>query len=174
MDALSFATSIIQFIDFASGLVGKGLEIHKSTSGLPVGHTELGVITESLVACSTEIRKSKKGQKGVSEPERELQQVATQCQDVAEELLGVLEGLKSKVERRTKWDSFRKLLKNAWQEDKIQALEARLERYRQQMVVNVLHSLRQVHLLPRHLHAIQSQRLGLTSDPSQGISQTRP
>lgn len=143
MDALSLATSIIQFIDFASGLVGKGIEIHKSTAGLTVDHNELEEITNSLVQCSIEIGQSKQDQnlKRASGSERELQEIAAKCQDIAKELLGVLERLKFKG-RRTRWNSFRNLLQTSWHEDKIQNLEARLERYRQQMVVNVLNSLR--------------------------------
>ncbi|KAI1422698.1 hypothetical protein F5Y12DRAFT_717041 [Xylaria sp. FL1777] len=54
--------AVIQFIDFAYGLITKGIAIHSSMSGLPISHQELKSITESLSQSSNDIHESLESQ----------------------------------------------------------------------------------------------------------------
>ncbi|KAI0098837.1 hypothetical protein GGR51DRAFT_537144 [Nemania sp. FL0031] len=144
MDGLSVAAAVIQFVDFTCGLISKGIAIHSSATGLTVDHNELQNITEDLSQTSNDIKQSlinQHGERRLTSNEEDLQKIARDCQVVAEELLGVLATLTSKG-HRTKWRSFRHALETAWKEKKVQSLENRLDRFRQQMMANVLNSLR--------------------------------
>lgn len=141
MGGLAIATAVIQFFEFTSGLVSKGISIHSSASGQTVDHQELESITKSLERSGDEIRESitaESQQQGRHRPtgnEKELERIAADCQQVANELLDVLSHLASKGPK-SKWRSFRQALRATWDEGKIQALEARLDRFRQQLMVN--------------------------------------
>ncbi|KAK7999567.1 hypothetical protein PG990_012167 [Apiospora arundinis] len=145
MDGLAVAAAVIQFIEFTSGLIAKGIAIHDSATGLAVDHNELETITSSLTQSSGEIQQSlqnARGQRRLTKNEKDLERIATDCQVVSNELLDVLAGLAS-TGRRTKWRSFRHALRSTWNEGKVQSLEQRIDRFRQQMMANVLASLRQ-------------------------------
>jgi hypothetical protein len=145
MDGLAVAATVIQFVEFTSGLITKGFAIHSSVAGRTIDHDELETITKSLSQSSDEIQQSLTNQSGLrrlTRNEKDLEKIAADCQGVAEELLEVLANLASKGPR-TKWHSFRQALRATWSEGKVQSLEARLDRFRQQMMVNVLNSLRQ-------------------------------
>lgn len=141
MEALSLAAAVIQFIDFTSSLIEKGIEIHASATGRTEENNDLEKITNSLVHCTNELGRSKHNQKDLSTTERQLQAIVTDCQRIAEELLAVLAPLKSSG-RRSKWATFRKLLQTSWNEGRIRSLETRLDRFRQQMVMIIVNSLR--------------------------------
>ncbi|TPX09867.1 uncharacterized protein E0L32_008889 [Thyridium curvatum] len=145
MDGLAVAAAVIQFVEFSSGLIAKGIAIHSSATGLAVDHDELRTITDSLSHSSDEITHSlaeQHGRRKLTANERDLEKIATGCQAVAGELLDVLASLASKGPR-TRWRSFRHALRAAWSEGKVQSLENRLDRFRQQIMVSVLSSLRQ-------------------------------
>ncbi|KAI0167621.1 hypothetical protein BJ166DRAFT_238645 [Pestalotiopsis sp. NC0098] len=145
MDALAVAAAVIQFVDFTSGIVSKTISIHSSAAGLAVDQEELETITRSLSDSSDEIRESlgesRLGRR-LNRNERDLEKIAVDCQGVADELLEVLDKLSSKGPK-TKWRSFRQALRSTWNEGKVRSLEQRLDRFRQQMMANVLNSLRQ-------------------------------
>ena len=145
MDGLTVAATVIQFVEFTSGLITKGIAIHSSVTGRTVDHDELETVTKSLSHSSDEIQQSLTNQLGrrrLTRTEKDLEKIAVGCRGVAEELLEALANLASKSPK-TKWRSFRLALRATWSERKVQSLEDRLDRFRQQMMVNVLNSLRQ-------------------------------
>ncbi|KAJ3566269.1 hypothetical protein NPX13_g7202 [Xylaria arbuscula] len=155
MDALAVSAAVIQFIDFTCGLVAKGVSIHSSMTGLAIDHEELENITANLKRSSDEIHKSlpqnirdaqesqevQLAQQQLNKNETDLQNVAIGCRAVADELMTVLAELTSKGPK-SPWRSFRHALKATWNEGKVQSLENRLDRYRQQMMTNIIISLR--------------------------------
>lgn len=78
---------------------------------------------------------------GTSSSERELQALCRGCQDVTQELLGAIEGLKSRT-LHSKWNSFRHALASIWEEGKIEVLAQRLDRFRDQINTALLVFLR--------------------------------
>ncbi|KAE8446916.1 hypothetical protein EG329_011547 [Mollisiaceae sp. DMI_Dod_QoI] len=78
----------------------------------------------------------------VTKTEQQLGELCNGCRDVSKELLIIIQGLKSEGSH-SKWSSFRQALKSVWNEDKIKALELRLDRYRRQIDTTLLISLRE-------------------------------
>ncbi|SPO06621.1 uncharacterized protein DNG_09311 [Cephalotrichum gorgonifer] len=145
MDSLAVATAVVQFVQFTSGLIAKGIAIHSSAAGLTVDCDELATITKSLSQSSEEIRKSleeRAKRRRLTGNENDLEKIAVDCQKVADELVEVLGSLTLKSPR-TKWRSFRHALRATWNEGKVKSLEDRIDRFREQMMVNFLISLRQ-------------------------------
>jgi hypothetical protein len=144
MDSLALSAAVIQFVEFACGLISKGISIHSSMTGLTVDCHELKEITKSLSHSSNDIQQSLPNEHGgqrLTRNEKDLRKIAITCQEIADELLEVLSSLASNGPR-TRWRSFRHALRATWNEKKVQSLESRLDRFRQQMMVNVLNSLR--------------------------------
>ncbi|KLU87987.1 hypothetical protein MAPG_06977 [Magnaporthiopsis poae ATCC 64411] len=150
MEGLALAAAVVQFVEFTTKIVTKGIAIHQSVTGKPVDHEELEAVTKSLASNSKEIEKTMSIRRQDGQPaevDQDLQTIATGCQDIAKELLSVLDGLAAK-KSRTPWRSFRHALQATWNEGKVKSLEERLDRYRQQMMAVVLSSLmRQAELL---------------------------
>lgn len=66
-----------------------------------------------------------------------LQKLGKECVKLSAELLAVLQDLKIKGADRLKWQSFKKTLMHVKMEKVIQDLETRLNKYRQQIVVQL-------------------------------------
>jgi hypothetical protein len=141
MDGLTMAASVIQLVDFASRLVAKGVAIHGSSDGLTVGHRELEGLTDHLTADikALEISLQARGQN--HELTSSEKQISIDCQRITTELPGALDQLKAKGPK-TKWKFFRQALKSTWHDEKVQAHERRLDRFRQQLITSVLGTLR--------------------------------
>lgn len=150
MEGLALATAVVQFVEFTTKIVTKGIAIHLSVTGKLVDQEELEAVTKALASNIKKIEKTLdiRGQDGQpGEVDQDLQIIAAGCQDIAKELLGVLDSLAAR-KPRTPWRSFRHALQATWNEGKVKALEERLERYRQQMMAMVLSSLmRQAEIL---------------------------
>jgi hypothetical protein len=144
MDALAIAATVVQFIDFTSGLVAQGVEIYQSSSGRLLEHEELERITSSLSETTAKIQEcfaSQRRRRELTHIEKQQEKIGLDCQQVADELLQILDQLKLQKEK-TKWRSFRQALLAMWKEKKVNALEDRLERFRRQMVLIILAALR--------------------------------
>jgi hypothetical protein len=138
LSAFSLAVNIIQIVDFSSKLVMATAEREL------VEHSELKSITEHLPKQLNEldiVLKAKEPQKNLLEYEKNLMQLGQECNGVAAELLAALE--KVRVQGTYKrWNSCRQALLTIWHRDNIDTLEKRLKRFREQMVINTLSTLR--------------------------------
>lgn len=145
MDALSLAACVIQFLEFTCGLVARGVAIHGSLTGRTVDHDELDRITAALSNGNEEITRSLKQaehERQLTRNEDQLKTMATECQDITKKLLSLLDHLKLKGPR-TRWKSFRQAILSVWKEREVQSLETRLDRFRQQLLMNLVESSRQ-------------------------------
>ncbi|KAJ4263451.1 hypothetical protein NW762_006270 [Fusarium torreyae] len=162
MEGLSVAASIIQVIDVSSCVISSSIEIHKSQDGQVVERRELEETTLSMARDVRRLRRrldNESGSRSLTALEREQEDIGRRCQSIANELLETLQGLRYEGPR-SPWKSFRQALASAWNDEKIQGLEHRLDRYRQQMTTNVLSSL-----------WFQSEKMSLQLD--QALSQHR-
>ncbi|KAH7243062.1 hypothetical protein B0J15DRAFT_528807 [Fusarium solani] len=142
MDGISLAASIIQIIDISSRVVAKGIDIYQSADGQLTEHGEIDHVTRALSSSARRIRISIAANRPpYTDAEMEQLRLATDCRQIANELLKALERLKRRG-RPGKWTSLRQGLKTVWNEDKIASLERRLDRYRQQMIESILETLR--------------------------------
>lgn len=108
--------------------------------------SELQSTTESLSRQVKELDKALKAknlEKDLSEDERDLRRLGQECSGVIAELLSAL--TKLQVQGRSKrWKSFRQALLTIWHKESIDLFEKRLKRFREQMVMDSLSTLRYI------------------------------
>lgn len=146
---IGLAASIVQLLTFASGLLQKSKQIYKSVDGSTDANNDLEIITRTLIELSNEIS-TKRDESclkiglmgGQSKTEEELQQLCNGSREVSASLLAALEKLK-RGEGNRHWQSFRQALRFVWNESKINALAAKIEKYRRQIDTALLVSLRE-------------------------------
>ncbi|KUJ13781.1 uncharacterized protein LY89DRAFT_784647 [Mollisia scopiformis] len=154
--ALGLASNIVQFVSFASDLISKSRAISKSTDSGLVENLELEAISSTLHELNHGLLRALATGASSSTAEKILQELCKGCGDVMEELLEVIQSLKSQGPH-TRWNSFRQALKSVWKEDQIKALSTRLDRYRNQIDTTLLMSLREnIVALQTHLVAQNS------------------
>jgi hypothetical protein len=136
LTALSLAANILQFIDFASKLVSSSIEISRSSDGLTVTNSELTTISESLLELNLTFEFS--DDLPLSQPSKNL---IEGCNEVGRELRKALDRLKN-LEGGQKWSSVRQALLTIWRSGEITALAERLDRFRQQLMIEICAALR--------------------------------
>jgi len=141
MDGISLAASIIQIIDISSRVVTKSIDIYRSSDGQLIEHHEIDHVTKALSNSAGRIDQLIAKSTARTDAELEQEQLGAKCREIADELVEVLNRLNSSG-RAGRWRSFRQALKATWKEDKIISLEKRLDRYRQQMIANIVETLR--------------------------------
>jgi len=145
LSAFSVAANVIQLVDFTSKLVSGAHEIYESADEELIEHSELKAVTKNLSRLTrefdTSIKARKLDRKQFSENELEQERLGKDCSRVASELLEALDRLKFHG-KHAKWNSVRQALLSVWHKDKIDTLEKRLERFRQELVANTLATLR--------------------------------
>jgi hypothetical protein len=142
LTALGLASSIVQLVTFMGDLLSKSRAYYKFCGWVP--HRTARARSNNCQPSKAERRPHRSnGRKFDGDPNRTTTQRACGgCKAVSKELLDVIRDLKSKGSNK-KRQSFRQALKSIWQEDKINALEARLGRYRSQIDTTLLISLRE-------------------------------
>lgn len=160
MDALAAfgaAVNVIQLVDFSIKLISESRDIYNSADGQLIEHSELVLTTNSLTGLIDRLEESLQWDSAHTSSDRNPPQqhrLGHECKALAVELLVALGKLK--VQGKSKgWRSFRQALLTVWHKEKLDALEKRLGRFRDQIVAVVLVSLRYVRLpwIPCiHLH----------------------
>jgi len=165
LTALGLASNIVQFVDFASKLISQSHEIYQSADGALEDNLALEHVAKNLSRLGGELKSkradiktgrealarerewAKKDGRVISSPEKvtaagkQLQQLSKECSAVSNELLQELEKLKIKGPHK-RWESFRQALNSVWSQEKIRALETRLEGIRKQLDTTLLVCLR--------------------------------
>ncbi len=141
--ALAVATSVVQFVDFGAKLITHAFEIHSSASGLPDEYADLDDLNKKMIATNEALDNSL--QPSISRPlqphEQELLSMCKQCQDISRQLSAALAKIQKSSGCKT-WGSLRAAFASLLGQQKIQSLQARLESFRQQLMLNVLVTLR--------------------------------
>ena len=123
---IGLAANILQFIHTARQLVSTSREI--LGSGTKNEYVELELISKELRSRSARIILPANARVVPgSDDENSLEVLAVRCNEIADELLGILDALKLHNDRN-KWRSFLQALKTQWNDDKIEALRGRLDR----------------------------------------------
>ena len=140
--ALGLASNIAQFVDFSSKLISNSYELYKSTGHL-VETIELKMVANDLSQLTDKLQRS--SQNGLTPPgspdEEDLKKLAASCKEIADELLAILRDLGVKSPHQ-KWQSFRQALRTARKKEKIDALERRINLFRQQITMKLVAILR--------------------------------
>ncbi|KAH8802965.1 hypothetical protein F5884DRAFT_684142 [Xylogone sp. PMI_703] len=148
LTALSFAGTIIQFVDFGTKLLSKTSELYKSSVGTLQTNDELELVTTDLRGLVTKLKVSNCSN---GEPEDSYDGIAQQtsfsrlCDEaavLAEELIGRLEKLKVKDGKRRIWRSLKQAIETAWSEKEVASMKQRLLSFREALETRVLFSIR--------------------------------
>jgi hypothetical protein len=163
LSAVGLASNILQFVDFASTLVGKGVEIYKSAEGSTFFHGDLRSSVGRLQALSSSIQSRPLVPR--DEDEIEIVKIASQCHQIAAELKKALEGL---VAAPNSWSSSAwKALRSVWDQPKIDDMAKRLEMCRNDLHLHLSKALlNQQSFMQRSMDDLKSDNelLGLKSD----------
>ena len=137
--AVSLATSVVQFVDFAFKILSKGRQYHRSLDGPLKENIELEAISEGLNRLSNGLSSSSNQNLSspMNEEKRALHTAALECGSIARELSAAVAGLRV-VGNRSWWKSFRHALKSQWNKNEIEAILKRLQQVRDDLVVHLL------------------------------------
>lgn len=141
--AVGLASSIVQFVDFATKIISKGYQYQRSVDGVLDENVELQAIADNLdqlskgLVTSTE-KTSPSARRNQNSKENEaLKAVAIECQKIANDLGTAVDRLKM-TGKRTRWKSFRQALKSQWKKEEIEATLRRLRLAREDLIVHLL------------------------------------
>lgn len=145
LSALSLAGTVVQFVDFTIKILEKGRQTYKSADGSTAEHEDLNAITNDLIRLNERLKSSMHSDREVKQlslDEQALEGVASDCSSIAQELLDHLQQLKVQG-KKTKLKSLRQALKNVWNKGELEELDDRLARYREELEVHLLVSIKE-------------------------------
>jgi hypothetical protein len=132
--AVGLAGTVIQLVDFSIKIVSKSSELYLSGSDGTVENQSIEEATKDLTKLNDQVKSSSVG-------DSDLQKLCKACGDAADELLVALSKVKVNGNGRA-WQSFRKALRSIWSKEKIQELEKRLARFRDELNLRLTAGLR--------------------------------
>jgi hypothetical protein len=146
LSALSVAGTIVQFIDFSSKILTKSHEVYNSSEGQSAANEEIEAITDELSKLSDRLSqplREDEGQDSLLEDEQALVDICDACKKVARDLITRLARLKVQGKHRA-WQSLRQAIRSIWKQEEIDALLARLARFKDIMELHIFLAMRHV------------------------------
>jgi hypothetical protein len=142
MSALSVATAVVQFVDFASKVISKTYEYRDSADGMLVENREHKTVAASLKSLTEELDKSLQKfelSRKLSKNEIGLREVTMKCHEVAMEMQDAMTKLDRRIGGKSFFlQSFRLALTEHWGKCKIESLQVRLNEARQQVMIHLM------------------------------------
>lgn len=138
---VSLVGNIVQFVDFTGELVGKSVELYRSSEGTLAEHADAELATNHLKLLSNKLKDA-----STIAGDCVLKSLCESCQVTAEELLAALNKVKVNG-KQGRWKSSRKALQSVWNKEKIHALEDRLAKFREELNLHVTVELRYEYIL---------------------------
>ena|SRR5277367_356425 len=131
LTAIGLASSIVQFVDFGTKLIGGAREIYRSTTGTTAQNATLEVvITEVRAWCSR--LNSPDPSSVYSEEEKAICSLAAECQKLSGEILELIQKTRPKKEK-SRTEAFFAAIRDKWHEDDKHKLQERLGKCRSQL-----------------------------------------
>ncbi|KAJ4300045.1 hypothetical protein N0V90_005294 [Kalmusia sp. IMI 367209] len=143
LTALSVASNVVQFIDFASKVINLTVNVYRAKPEGKLGEFYyLDKITNNFQTHNDMLKHTLRRRRGLnlSSTEKELIRICEDCGDINSKLLAALTRLKGSENEL--WSSFLGALKTVWSEAEIKNLRQALDGHRQQMTLHLLASLR--------------------------------
>jgi hypothetical protein len=140
LPALGLASNIVQFVDFTCKLISTTRELQLSQFGTKVEYMELQSITRNIQQLARQACPRDSPYSTIkSKNDETLRELSSQCQEVSEELLSVLESLSVRgMMKHERWESFYQALRSEWNKEYIEDLQLRLDRISHQLSTRVL------------------------------------
>jgi hypothetical protein len=130
--AVSFAASILTFIDVSHQVISGTWEVIKS--GTTAENAHVGNVINDLHDVTKRLSDRPPG---CSQHEQALNMLASQCQELSGELVTLLEKLKSTA-GISKWKSVKVALHSMWKKGDVAELERRLDKYRSHILLRLV------------------------------------
>jgi hypothetical protein len=142
LSAISLASAIVQFVDFSVKLISAGHELYEK--GSLASNDEIELITQDLVHLAEDLGVDRPAPaKEPSPDEIAVQVLARSCKELADEMIAVLITLKVQ-KPRSGLETVRKSLRGMRVRGKVQSLEKRLEKIRDELNLRLTAILRYV------------------------------
>jgi hypothetical protein len=150
LTAISLASAVVQFVDFSVKLVSAGHELYEK--GSLANNNEVEQITQDIAHLAEELGAHRPPSANPpSQDEIALQQLAGSCKELAEEMMTVLETLKVQ-KPKSGLEIVRKALRSMRKKGKIQNIEKRLGKIREELNLRLTAILRWNFPLSQSLH----------------------
>lgn len=130
--AIGLASGIVQFADSGIQWASGTKELYKSGNGALQENSELEVVVDSLRALVVKLKTD-----GHLQDDFKLEALVAACMPIADGLVEILGKLKVEGDKAKRLESTRKALKSLVSRGKIQDLEKRLSRIRDQICAHV-------------------------------------
>jgi hypothetical protein len=124
LTAVSLAGNIVQFVDFASKLISGARTLY---NGEAAENVEIQTLTKDIRTLAEKTRPPDNPQRLLEENDVTLKILSDQCIALSDELLSMLQSLKTTSEHNV-LESFYRALKSEWKRKDIKALQQRLDR----------------------------------------------
>ena len=141
--AVSLASSVAQFVDFATKVISKGYPYQRSLDGVLDEHAELQATVGRLdqlskgLVTTNEIISLSDREEAYSKENEALEMVAMECRKIAKHLSTAV-GCLQITGKHTKWKSSRQALKSQWKEEETEATLRKLQLAREDLIVHLL------------------------------------
>jgi hypothetical protein len=142
LTAVSFAASILTFIDFSYQVITGTYEV--MSSGATSKNAQIGTVIKDLHDHTALLGKCPQG--GLSH-EAALKTIASECENLSQDLLNMLERLKASSDS-PKWRKVKVVIRSLWKKGAVAELESRLDRYRSQILLRLVSILKYVVTIP--------------------------
>jgi hypothetical protein len=140
LTAISLASAVVQFVDFSVKLVSAGHELYEK--GSLANNNAVEQITQDIAHLAEELGAHRPpSAKQPSQDEIALQELAGSCKKLAEEMMAVLKTLKIQ-EPKNGLEIIRKSLRSMRKKGKIQNIEQRLGKIRDELSLRLTAILR--------------------------------
>jgi hypothetical protein len=130
--------NIVQFVDFSEKLVSKSIELYHSYDDALAENIDIETATKNLLILNDKLKNDI-----TIVADEQLQRLCLSCQNAGNELLMTLNKIKVK-DRQQIWESIRTTLRSVWSKKKIKGLEQRLTKFKEELNLHIVTSLRYV------------------------------
>ena len=145
--AIGLASNVLQFIQLGTKLAMEARELYKSASGSTASNARLEADTELLKALITHMKTPVPSAASATKAEQQLLDCAKSCDEVADELLSLLQASKVKRAKSSRLQALRRAMYNEFTHDQATQLHKRLQELQAGTVLRLLAVLRYCLLL---------------------------
>ena len=131
--ALGLASNILTFVDFATKIITGTYEVYKSATGTTDENAHIDTIIGDLREAADGLDSDLVGR---TKHERALQELASKCEKLSNELLRLLEKLIVSG-NHSRWKSLKVKVKSMRKEKEVAGMEKRLGEYRSQILLRL-------------------------------------
>jgi hypothetical protein len=131
---IALVGNIVQFVDFTGKLILKSTELYQSGEGTFAENVDTETATNHLALLNNQLKDA-----AAITGDGTLASLCKSCGTAADELLATLDKVKVKQDKRK---SIRKVLQSVWSNEKIEELERRLARFKEELNLHITVDLR--------------------------------